>query len=200
MSQSLNRIRKIIAHVDIPHHQNALTNKPCMKQYTNESVTLASFPGDDVLPSNFKIKRESINTLNDGDILVEIKCISIDAYLRTTMYEKPIGKLHETVPLGGKIHSLAYGKIIESRNNQYKTGEYVTGGFLVEKYAVITKKSLDSNQYQKIVSPSGDPKDLRYYLTYLGIATGCSAYAGVYYATTKKLNEGDIAVVNAASG
>eukprot|EP01084_Bolivina_argentea_P155724 271371_1 len=193
---TMNRLRHIVAHIE-PNNASSLNNKQCMKQYTNKSVVLNSYPSGVPLPENFRIKQQSINTLNNGDILVEIQCISIDAYLRTKMFKE--SQLHAAVPLGGKMTSLAYGKIIESRNNKYKVGEYISGGFPVEKYTVVTKKQLKANMFQKIVSPSGNPNDLRYYLTYLGLATGCSAYAGAYY-VTKDIKQGDIAVVNAASG
>jgi len=52
---------------------------------------------------------------------------------------------------------------------------------------------------RSMLTKIADPERRREYLTYLGIATGCSAYAGAHY-TSKAVKQGDIVVVNAASG
>ena len=194
MTASLNRIRKILNQINSTN-SSSLSDKQCMNQYMNESVTLTSYPSGDVSPSNFKIIQTAINSLNNGDILVQIECISIDAYLRTKMYPK--SHLHKKIPLGGKMTSIAIAKVIESRNNNFKIGVYLSGTFPVEKYSIISTAALNKNMYEKIRTEL--VKDVKYYLTYLGIATVCSAYVGAYY-VSKPLKSGDIAVVNAASG
>lgn len=169
------------------------------KLYQNETVILDNYPVNDVKPSNFRIKRETLHTpLNTGDILIEITCISIDAYLRTTMYKNP--KIHHGVALNKKMTSIAVGRIIESRNNNYNIGQFVTGGLGIEKYTLITSKQLQSGMsgIQKINSKNA--ADAEHYLTILGLTSGCSAYAGVNYAGTKPVGKDSVIAVNAASG
>jgi len=189
MTTFAHRVRKVMGH---------LTPNECAKQYRNESVVLASYPADDVLPENFRVETSMVGALNDGDILVETQCISIDAYLRVTMKkESADGDLHEAVKIGEKVRSLAVAKVVESRNDAFKVGDYVSGGLPVERYTVLPKEK--AAFVEKIELASKDARDARHYVTYLGIATGCSAYAGAYYAT-KNIQPGQIAVVNAASG
>jgi NADPH-dependent curcumin reductase CurA len=109
--------------------------------------------------NNFELVRVSIPYPKEGQFLVRNVWMSVDPYMRGRMSEDknylPSFQLNK--PLEGDC----VGQIIESKNNQFKVGEYVLSNFGWREYCIST----GGNDITKI-----DPKmaPIQRYLGILG--------------------------------
>jgi len=73
--------------------------------------------------SNFKPVKASVPDPNEGEFLVRNKWLSVDPYMRGRMRETKsyIPSFQLDKPLEGGC----VGQVIESKNNQFKVGEYL---------------------------------------------------------------------------
>eukprot|EP01084_Bolivina_argentea_P162158 282225_1 len=188
----MKRLNRIVSQLQ---QTNDIQNNHCFNAYSNEVVIFDNRPTGNVTTTNFRINKEVISSLNNDEILIKILCISIDPYLRFTMF-KPGAKASDdfiNIPLNSKMKATAIAEIVESRNKDYKIGEKICGAFGVEKYSVINP---NQERFIEKMDPNIDPK---YYLTYLAVGIGVSSFFGVNY-ISKPVKPGDIVAVSAASG
>jgi NADPH-dependent curcumin reductase CurA len=119
--------------------------------------------------NNFELVRVTVPEPKEGQFLVRNIWISVDPYMRGRMRETKsyIPSFELNKPLEGDC----VGQIIESKNNQFKVGEYVLSNFGWREYWIST----GSNGVTKI-----DPKmaPIQCYLGILG-RTGLTAYVGI---------------------
>jgi hypothetical protein len=154
---------------------------------TNVQVLLASRPTGWPDESTFKIVEAPAPELGPGQLLVKIRWLSLDPYMRGRMnegksYAKPV-EIGE-VMVGGTV-----GEVIESNHRKFSPGEYVVGPLGWQQYAVS-----DGEGLMKV-----DPK-----LVPLSCYLGCVGMPGVT-AWTGLLEHcrplaGETVVVSAASG
>ena len=117
------------------------TNKKFSSLSENIQIRLASRPVGMVTPNCFSIHREGIpRPSTDGDVLVEVSHISLDPAMRGWMndaksYIRPIA-------IGDVFRANGIGRVLESQNPQFAVGDFVVGGFGVQKYALMDAKSL----------------------------------------------------------
>src|SRR5690606_3487115 len=74
---------------------------------------------------NFELVTNSLPTINEGELLIRTIYLSVDPYMRGRMngvktYVDPF-QLNEVL-IGGVV-----GEVVESKNNDFKTGEIVEG-------------------------------------------------------------------------
>lgn len=86
------------------------------------------------------------------------------------------------------------GEVIESYNSNYKVGDYVMGGFGVQKYSLLTPKDIKYAGVSKIDITKGTPEQ---WLNVLGMP-GMTAYFGLKDVGLPKT--GETIVVSAAAG
>lgn len=120
-------------------------------------------------PSNFELVKTSVPHPKEDEFLVRNIWMSVDPYMRGRMRETKsyIPSFQLDKPLEGGC----VGQVIESKNNQFKVGEYLLSNFGWREYWL----SSDSNGVTKI-----DPKKapIQWYLGILGM-TGLTAYVGL---------------------
>ena len=141
--------------------------------------------------NDFELVRVNVPRLKEGQFLVQNLWMSVDPYMRGRMRDAksylPSFQLNK--PLEGDC----VGQIIESKNNQFKVGEYVHSNFGWREFWI----SMSGSGITKI-DPNVTP--IQHYLGILG-RTGLTAYVGILKIGELK-NEGkdNTVFVSAASG
>lgn len=150
----------------------------------NTQIFLKSSPKEKLLQENFELKKTKLSALDDNQVLIEVIYISIDAANRAWMQ----GRTYRSQILPGDVMGgYALGKILESRSNKFKVGDYVEGDLGWQNYAIRNEKEL-------IKTSINSSKSL--HMSVLGI-TGKTAYFGLDLA---KLQEGETVLISAAAG
>jgi NADPH-dependent curcumin reductase CurA len=151
----------------------------------NRKIILKNRPVGMPLPSDFEIGEELMPVKGKGEILLKSVYVSVDPYLRGKMNgtHPPIFELNE--PVTSKI----IAEVVESGNEDYKKGDYVSGYLDWKIYQLSNGKAL-----QKIDSNAAS---LSAYLGVLGI-TGLSAYIALM--DIGKPKQGETLVVSGAAG
>ena len=157
--------------------------------YINQQFLLnkrpIGMPDDDC----WRLNNESITPLKKNEILIQVKYLSIDPYMRGRMndgvsYASP-------VKIGQPMPGETVGTVIESKSSLYEIGDIVCIHKGWQTY--IKAKDTDLSIYK--VSDLNIPLS-----AYLGVAgmPGRTAYFGLN--RVGKPNKGDVVVVSAASG
>ena len=157
--------------------------------YINQQFLLnkrpIGMPDDDC----WRLNNESITPLKKNEILIQVKYLSIDPYMRGRMndglsYASP-------VKIGQPIPGETVGTVIESKSSLYEIGDIVCIHKGWQTY--IKAKDTDLSIYK--VSDLNIPLS-----AYLGVAgmPGRTAYFGLN--RVGKPNKGDVVVISAASG
>jgi NADPH-dependent curcumin reductase CurA len=141
--------------------------------------------------NNFKFVRVGVPAPKQGEFLVRNIWMSVDPYMRGRMRET---KSHlPSFQLNKPLEGACIGQVIESKNSQFKVGDYLLSNFGWRQYWLST----DGGGITK-VDPNMAP--IQSYLGVLGM-TGLTAYIGLLKVGELRENNGDITVfVSAASG
>ncbi|MDQ6724348.1 MAG: NADP-dependent oxidoreductase [Thermoproteota archaeon] len=152
-----------------------------LKQYPQ------GMPTEDI----FETVRMNIPEPKVGEFLVRNIWMSVDPYMRGRMRSPEETKSYiDSFQLKKPLEGSCVGQIIESKNNQFRTGEYVLGIFGWREYWLSNGK--DVMKIDSEIAP------IQTYLSVLGM-TGLTAYVGLL--NIGKLNEGkDTVFVSAAAG
>lgn len=153
----------------------------------NRAIRLArrpsGIPGDDCWDRADEPVPEPI----DGELLVRIELLSIDPAMRGWMND--VDSYLPPVRVGAVMRAAGIGQVIESRNPRFSIGDYVSGTFGVQEYAISDGTGVI------VVDPDTTP--LASHLSVLGM-TGMTAYFGLFDAG--RLRDGETVVVTAAAG
>jgi hypothetical protein len=154
---------------------------------TNTQVKLAARPFGNPKDSDFSIEEIALPSIQEGEVLIKTKYISLDPAMRGWMndaksYIKPI-------QIGEVFRAGTAGQIVESNNSDFAVGDYVTGGWGVQEYGVSNGKDLV--KVNTTIAP------LTTYMATLGMP-GMTAYFG--FLNTGMPKEGETVVVSGASG
>ena len=151
----------------------------------NRKITLKNRPFGMPLLSDFKNEKETMPVIGPGEVLLKSLYVSVDPYLRGKMNgtHPPIFELNE--PIASKV----IAEVIESNNQNYKRGEFVSGYLNWKLYQASNGSTL-----QKL---DANTAPLTAYLGVLGI-TGLSAYIALM--DIGKPKAGETLVVSGAAG
>ncbi len=153
-----------------------------------QTILLNKRPVGEPKISDFEFKKEDIDlSITEGEILLETEYISVDPYLRGRM---SAAKSYVTpFELNKPISSGIVAKVIATKNENFKEGDFVSG--LLEWK---TKQVSNGENLQKI------NKGLAPLSAYLGIIgmTGLTAYLGLH--EIGKPKAGETLVVSGAAG
>ena len=130
-----------------------------MSPTTNKQIRLAGRPTGWVTDDNFTMTEEALPNVGDGQLLIRNIFMSVDPYMRGRMNDAK-----SYVPpfqVGEVLQAGVIGQVVESRNEAYAEGDYVTGMLGWENYSLS-----DGAQLGKVV-PGNVP--LSYYLGVLGM-------------------------------
>ncbi len=137
--------------------------------------------------SDFKFTEENVPEIKEGEMLIETKYVSVDPYLRGRMSDAksyvPPFELHKPISSG------IIAEVLESKNEKFSKGDFVSGRLDWKKKQVTDGKELIK------VDPKKAP--LSAYLGILGM-TGMTAYLGL--TQIGKPKEGETLVVSGAAG
>ena len=92
----------------------------------NSKIILKNRPDPFVTEDLFDLKTEELKELKDDDLLVDVKYVSIDPAMRGWISD--IGNYSKPVDIDETMRSLGVGKIISSKNEDFKENEYVLVG------------------------------------------------------------------------
>jgi len=157
-----------------------------MSNTTSREIRLASRPTGVPTASNFTLAETTLEPLQDQQVLVRNRFISVDPYMRGRMNE---GKSY--VPpfeIGKALEGGAVGEVIESRSSEFKAGDIVTSQYGWREAFIAAPAELHG--VDKAVQP------LSVYLGTLGV-TGMTAWAGL---TLVEVKAGDVIYISGAAG
>jgi len=153
----------------------------------NKQFRLASRPVGEPTRENWNFTTEEVGSPKEGEFLVEVQYISLDPAMRGWMNE---GKSYiEPVQIGDVMRAGAVGKVLESKNDAFKAGDFVSGGFGVQSHAISDGKG--------VVKVDTSFAKLPTYLGTLGMP-GMTAYFGIL--DTGQPKEGETVLVSGAAG
>lgn len=153
----------------------------------NHQVRLASRPVGLPTRADWSFTEEPVAEPADGTFLVEILYVSLDPAMRGWLNESR--SYIAPVAIGDVMRALALGRVTVSKHPGFAAGDYVSGAFGVQEYA------LSDGKHVLKVDPALAP--LPVHLSALGM-TGRTAYFGLL--EVGQLRPGDAVVVSAAAG
>lgn len=154
----------------------------------NKKVVLATRPRGQPAETDFKIVEEEIPKLGEGQVLLKVEHLSVDAFIRTTL-DGDAG-IHGTMALDTPVTALGVARVMDSRCEDLQQGDAVFGPLGAQTHVVVSGKLVRKLQDSQIPA--------RKYLGTLGMTTGLTAYVGMI--TVGGVQEGDTVVVSAAAG
>jgi len=153
----------------------------------NKVILLNKRPEGKPTLEDFKFVEEEMPAVSEGHILLKTLYVSVDPYLRGRMTDAksyvPPFKLNKPV------QSAVVAEVVESKNDSFKKGDFVTGLLDWKEYQVSEGKGLNN--------VDADAADLSAYLGILGM-TGLTAYFGLTEIGRPK--KGETLVVSGAAG
>jgi NADPH-dependent curcumin reductase len=154
---------------------------------TNQQFRLAARPRGLPTRDTWELTEASVPDPGDGEAVVQVLYLSLDPAMRTWLNE---GESYVTpVQIGDVMRAIGVGRVNTSRDSQLSAGDYVTGLFGIQRYAVLRGDGL-----QKI---DPDLAPLTTYLNALGMP-GMTAYFGLL--EIGQPQKGQTVVVSAAAG
>ena len=84
---------------------------------TNRQITLAARPQGFPKESDFQLVETPLPSPDAGDVLVEVRTLSVDPYMRGRMNDAP--SYAEPVALGDVMVGEGVGRVVESRNDRF---------------------------------------------------------------------------------
>jgi NADPH-dependent curcumin reductase CurA len=154
----------------------------------NRQVRLKSRPSGIPRAEHFEIVEAPVPEPSDGQVLVRNIYLSVDPAMRG--WVSAVANYSEPVPIGTVMRSVAVGRVEESRDSDFHPGDYVTGMFGWQDYAVV-----DAAAIERKVGASGLPISTS--LGVLGI-NGLTAYFALLDIGRPKA--GETVVVSTAAG
>ena len=156
-----------------------------MNDGTNRQILLVEKPTGKLAPEHFRMMEGTIPEARDGEALLRVRFISLDAANRAWMHGATYRAAVEanTVMAGGGI-----GEVVSSRAPGLSAGDIVFGDTGWQEYAAVPAKHLTK-------MPKIEP--MTYLLSVYGIA-GLTAYFGLLDVGKPKV--GETVVVSAAAG
>ena len=154
---------------------------------TTKTITLKNRPVGAPTSSDFEFTETDIPPLDNDEVLVTTRYVSVDPYLRGRMSDAP--SYIEPFEVGKPIASGIIAEVIESNHDDYKAGDFVSGMMDWKETQVLDTKGL--------VKVDPDQAPLSAYLGILGM-TGLTAYFGL--TDIGKPKEGETLLVSGAAG
>ncbi len=150
-------------------------------------VVLAERPKGEPTIDNFRFEEIDIPRLQNGELLLKVRWLSLDPYMRGRMdgaqsYAAPVS-------IGEPMQGECVAEVIDSRNQKFTTGELVTGRFGWVSHAISNGEEL------RKIPKSNVPEQ-----TALGVLgmPGHTAWVGLN--KIAKALSGETIIVSAASG
>src|SRR5262245_43602674 len=95
--------------------------KSDMTEKIARQIVLAARPQGRPKPSDFRLEETAIPTPSDGQILLKVKYLSLDPYMRGRMDDRK--SYAAPVPLGGVMQGESVATVIASKHPGYSDGD-----------------------------------------------------------------------------
>lgn len=111
-----------------------------MTQTLNRQIVLANRPKGSPVPENFRLEQTAIPTPSEGEVLLRSVYLSLDPYMRGRMNE---GKSYaDPVELNDVMVGGTVCQVVESKNSDFQTGEWVVAYTGWQDYALSNGEGL----------------------------------------------------------
>lgn len=154
---------------------------------TMKQIVLAKRPDGFPTDENFRLENKPLPTPGEGEVLVALKYMSLDPYMRGRMDDGP--SYAAPVPIDGRMEAGAVGEVIASNHPKFAVGDHAFGMF-----GWATHGCLPGDQLRKV---NPDQAPIQTSLGVLGMP-GFTAWAGM--TAYSKMKAGETLVVGAATG
>lgn len=158
-----------------------------MSVMENTRIVLASRPSGKPEPVNFRVEKETLPALKEGQLLLRILYLSLDPYMRGRMDDRK--SYAPPVALGDVMVGGTVAEVVESRNPAYEVGDFVLSYSGWQAFDISGGEGLYKLRSGRI--------PLSAMLGVLGMP-GFTAYSGLL--TIGQPKPGETVVVAAASG
>ena len=111
-----------------------------MAQATNRQVLLKSRPEGIPQAEDFEITESSVPEVQDGWVLVRNIYLSVEPAMRG--WVSAVANYSEPVPIGGVMRAFATGRVEQSGHPDFVPGEFVTGMFGWQDYALVEPQTI----------------------------------------------------------
>lgn len=153
-----------------------------------KTIVLKNRPKGKPTVSDFEfLTDDSELSIHEGEILLETTYVSVDPYLRGRMSDAK--SYIPSFELNKPIQSGVIAKVLESKNDKFKNGDYVSG--------MLDWKTKQVSTGEGLLIVDGSKAPLSAYLGILGM-TGLTAYSGL--TQIGKPKAGETLVVSGAAG
>ncbi len=153
-----------------------------------QTILLKNRPKGKPTASDFEfVKDDAKLNIKDGEFLLETAYVSVDPYLRGRMND--VKSYIAPFELGQPIHSGVIAKVLDSKNDAFSQGDYVSG--------MLDWKTKQVSKGEGLHKVDASKADLSAYLGVLGM-TGLTAYLGL--TQIGKPKKGETLVVSGAAG
>lgn len=153
-----------------------------------KTIVLNNRPVGKPTVSNFEFKTENTEiTINKGEVLLEAAYVSVDPYLRGRMSDAK--SYIPSFELNKPVQSGVIAKVLESKNDNFKEGDFVSG--------MLSWQTKQVSNGEGLLKVDGSKAPLSTYLGVLGM-TGLTAYLGLHQ--IGKPVAGETIVVSGAAG
>lgn len=149
-----------------------------------------SHPDGVPTPADFGMTETTVPDIQDGQFLVRNLYFSLEAAIRAWLSGKKT--YFDPIPIGGVIRGPSVGRVVASKNANFKIGDIAWGLNHWEDYSVMDDNTILLEKLQ--VRPD---IPLSYYVGGLG-GSGKTAYIGLH--EVGKIKAGETVVVSAAAG
>jgi len=155
----------------------------------NRKLILKRRPQGLPVAEDFELINESLPDISEGEILVRNHYISLDPAQRGWMDDIP--SYMPPINLGDSVRATTVGRVVESKNANFETGQWVLGLNGIEEYSRVAEGGFTSPLDISLVpSPTN-------FLSILG-AVGLTAYFGLLDVGQPKA--GETVLVSGAAG
>jgi NADPH-dependent curcumin reductase CurA len=154
---------------------------------TTRTINLNNRPTGKPELNDFDLTSTKIPDLEEGEILLSAKYVSVDPYLRGRMSDAP--SYIPPFELNKPIASGAIAEVLESKNSNFSKGDHVSG--------MLQWKETQVAKADGLMKVDPDKAPLSAYLGILGM-TGLTAYLGL--TEIGKPKEGETLLVSGAAG
>jgi NADPH-dependent curcumin reductase CurA len=157
---------------------------------TNTQWVLAARPVGAVKESDFRLIESPLRLLAEGEFRIEVLYLGVAAVMRGYMLNTE--KFERPLELGDVMHGRGVGRIIESRNPDWRVGEIVHGKMGWQRYAIA-----DGSPYYLMFKVRQRVVPVSTALGVLGL-TGFTSYLGLV--DVGGVKAGDQVLVSGAAG
>ena len=126
-----------------------------MSTTINRQVRLKTRPVGIPQPEHFEIVESHVPVPGAGQVLIRNHYLSVEPAMRG--WVNALANYTEPVPVGAVMRSLATGQVVASHHPAYQSGDFVTGPFGWQDYAVVDAKTIQ----RKLTDPDQIRKSTR---------------------------------------